>query len=188
MRYLSFIFSLVCCILFTACNDPKDKMQHNIQQMQSTPIYIPYSDMACWTEDSISSIDLCKQAKLKLVHYVDSVQCTTCYLQKVAQYEKLFQLEQETNYRFVNVFVIAPGSNRKRMLLLDHKDKLLPQMLFVDTAHVFTEKNKTIPSEEIYHTFLLNENDSVILVGNPVVYPKIAEIFYSTVKGRLKIK
>ena len=188
MRYPSFIFSLVCCILFSACNDPKDKMQHNIRQMQSTPISIPYSDMVCWSEDSISTIDLCKQAQLKLVHYVDSVQCTTCYLQKVAQYEKLFQLEQESKYRFVNVFVIAPGSKRKRMLLSDYKDKLLPQVLFVDTAHVFTEKNKTIPSEGMYHTFLLNENDSVILVGNPVIYPKIAEIFYSTVKGKLKLK
>lgn len=188
MKYISFIFSLVYCILFTACNDSKDKMQHNIRQMQSTPISIPYSDMVCWSEDSISPIDLCKQAQLKLVHYVDSVQCTTCYLHKIAQYKKLFQLEQESNFKFINVFVMAPGSKRKRMLLSDYKNKLLPQVLFVDTARVFAKKNRTIPSEEMYHTFLLNENDSVILVGNPVIYPKIAKLFYSTVKGRLKLK
>lgn len=188
MRYLFFIFSLVCCILFTACNDSKNKMQDNVRQMQSTPISMPYNNMECWVEDSISSIELCKKAKLKLVHYVDSVQCTTCYLRNVVQYEKLFLLEQESNFKFINVFVITPGPKTKRMLLSDYKAKLLPQVLFVDTARVFSKKNKTIPSEEMYHTFLLNENDSVILVGNPVIYPKIAKLFYSTVKERLKLK
>lgn len=189
MRYIYFIILLfVYCLLFTACKDSKQKMQDDIRHMQSSPISMPYSDMVCWAEDSISPIELCQKAKLKLVHYVDSVQCTTCYLQKIAQHNKLYQLEHESNLRFVNVFVIAPGSKTKQSLLSDYKNKLLPQVLFVDTARIFARKNKAIPSEEMYHTFLLNENDSVILVGNPVIYPKIAKMFHSIVKERLQLK
>ena len=67
----------------------------------------------------------------------------------------------------------------------DFQEKTIPQTIFVDTANVFTESNPNIPSESMYHTFLLDENNNVILVGNPIVNEKIADMLPSIVEEKL---
>lgn len=42
--------------------------------------------------------------------------------------------------------------------------------------------NITIPSESMYHTFLLDENNKVILVGNPIANVKIGDMLQPIVE------
>lgn len=178
------IISIVGYIFFTACNNSKDKMQKKIQQMQSMSISIPYSKMECWFNDSLSSINRYEHTRLKLVHYVDSAQCTTCYLQNVMQDGRLINIEKQTKNNFVNIFIIEPSPRRKQYLSSDYKNNLLPQVIFVDTAHIFMEKNK-LPSETMYHTFLLDENNKIILVGNPLTNKKIEGMILALIQKEL---
>ena len=48
---------------------------------------------------------------------------------------------------------------------------LLP--VHVDTAGVFIRENPHIPREAVYHTFLLDKDNRVVLVGNPSRSEKI---------------
>lgn len=38
------------------------------------------------------------------------------------------------------------------------------------------KENNHIPSESLFHTFLINKYDSIVLVGNPVKNRKIKEL------------
>jgi len=42
-----------------------------------------------------------------------------------------------------------------------------------------------LPKDNLLHTFLLDENNNVILVGNPVRNKKIKEMFYKIVEEKL---
>ena len=153
--------------------------------MQSTPISIPYNQMACWASDSLLKTAPWKHAKLKLVHYLDSAMCHSCYLQKTVHYRTIFQLEEETKNEFYNVFIITPDENAKKRLAIEFSACMLPPTIFVDSTNVFKRVNKNIPSGELYHTFLLDENDCVILVGDPILNPKIENLLLSTVNEKL---
>ena len=182
IRLLGIISLIFSSLIFVSCDSSKGKLQEKIQQMQSSKVLIPYEQMSCWATDSLESADSGKKAKLKLIHDVDSAQCSTCYLLKITMFKELFDLEKTTNNRFTNIFIIAPGIKDKKRLLSEYMKDLLPHTIFVDTAHVFVKSNPHIPEENMFHTFLLDDSDNVVLVGNPITNSDIKKIFYNQIK------
>lgn len=47
------------------------------------------------------------------------------------------------------------------------------------------KKNPHIPSEQIFHVFLLDENNDVILVDNPKFNPKVEEMLLAILEKKL---
>lgn len=125
MRKIGYIlsFTIGCCII-TACNSHKEDVQKALEKMQSSTICIPYERMECWASDSILEDRPWNKAKLKMVHYVDSATCSTCYLQKVAIYGLLFNMETQSNNDFYNVFIINPNIIAKKKLISDFTECL----------------------------------------------------------------
>ncbi len=178
------LLSAICSLIF-ACNSQKKELQEKVEKLQSTAIDIPYDRMGCWTSDSIMEISPWKKAKLKYVHYVDSASCSTCILSKIAANELLFRMEKLSNNEFYNIFIINPDNIAKKRLETDFHNKSIPPTIFVDSANVFTEVNPNIPSESMCHTFLLDENNKVILVGSLLGNEKIGDMLQSVVEKKL---
>lgn len=55
--------------------------------------------------------------------------------------------------------------------------------ILIDTLGEFERLNPHLPKNQALHTFLLDENNRVILVGNPLRNKKIKEMFYKRVEG-----
>ena len=55
----------------------------------------------------------------------------------------------------------------------------------MDTLGVFIDDNKHIPHHPDMHTFLLDEDNNVLLVGNPLENEKIEEMFWQIVEEKL---
>ncbi len=180
------ILLTISSILLSSCDSSKDRVHEAVTQMMSEYIDIPYDKMECWTNDSLMKVSPWKQAKLKLVHFVDSTQCSSCYLHKIAIQEKLLHFEHDYKKVFTNVFIIAPGQRDRRKLYAEYGSDLLPATIFVDTTHVFVESNPKFPEESMLHTFLLDENNKVILVGNPYVNKNMYEFLVGKVEERLR--
>ena len=71
------------------------------------------------------------------------------------------------------------------MLANNYKHKSTPTTLFIDSVNVFMEANPNIPSESMFHTFLLDDNNKVILVGNPIFNKQIDDMMLSIVEEKL---
>jgi hypothetical protein len=181
------MFLIVVCTIITACGSNKSKVKRIMEQMESAQIVIPYDKLDCWASDSIIEVSPWNKARLKLVHYVDSATCSTCYLHKVAIDETLFNIEALSNNDFYNVFIISPDSKAKKKLEADYFGKLIPQTIFVDSISVFMKLNPNIPPESMFHTFLLDEDNKVILVGNPMLNKQIETMMLSIVEEKLGI-
>lgn len=179
------IIILFLCFFICACDSQKGKIQEAISQLLLKPMEIPYGQMKCLTNDSLLEISPWKTAKLKLVHYVDSATCSTCFLKKITTYDQLFRLEEDYNNTFINVFVVEPGQKDKDRLYSDFENGELPTTLFVDTAHVFVKSNPMIPKYSILHTFLLDENNTVIFVGCPTANPHMMKMIVQKVEDYL---
>ena len=173
------------CYIITACNSGKAEVQETVEKMQSSAITVPFERMECWASDSTLKESPWNKAKLKLVHYVDSVTCSSCYLQKVAIDSLLFNMETLSDNEFYNIFIINPDNKTKNKLKSKYLERLIPQTIFVDSTNVFIEANPNIPPESMYHTFLLDESNKVVLVGNPMLNKQIEAMMLSIVEKKL---
>lgn len=57
--------------------------------------------------------------------------------------------------------------------------------IYVDTLGVFNRNNRHIPSNPELHTFLLDSNGYVLLVGNPLENEKIEKLFWQILEEKL---
>ena len=57
--------------------------------------------------------------------------------------------------------------------------------MYIDSTNVFINTNPHIPAEEMFHVFLLNEKDSIVLVGNPLFNPQIEDLLIKQVDDRM---
>ena len=57
--------------------------------------------------------------------------------------------------------------------------------VILDTLGQFERLNPHLPKNKALHAFLLDENNNVILVGNPLLNKKIKEMFYRIVEEKL---
>lgn len=58
--------------------------------------------------------------------------------------------------------------------------------VIIDLNYEFKKLNPHIPENYLYHTFLLDTANNVILVGNPTNNGKIMNVLYEKVTGSLK--
>lgn len=58
--------------------------------------------------------------------------------------------------------------------------------ILLDTIGEFKMLNPHLPQNTLLHSFLLNEKNEVILVGNPSQNKKIQELFYQLVEKNLR--
>ncbi len=56
-----------------------------------------------------------------------------------------------------------------------------PDVMVWDSAMVFVRSNPAVPDNSDYHTFLLDRDNRVVLVGSPVGNPKMWELYKSTI-------
>ena len=62
----------------------------------------------------------------------------------------------------------------------------LSHPMYVDSKSVFSKVNPQLPKESLFHIFLLDENNNVILVGNPLFNPKLEKMLRRTLQEKLK--
>lgn len=60
-------------------------------------------------------------------------------------------------------------------LLLRYSDFKYP--VLIDNEQMFLKLNKQIPNNKKLHTFLLNSNNDVIFIGNPLENGRIEDLF-----------
>lgn len=108
-----------------------------------------------------------------MVVYVDSSACSSCTLDKMYVWNKSIEKARKQGNRLKYVFIIAPKAEQLEDAYLSIESNGLESPVYVDTAYVFRKANPHLPEERMYHSFLLDAKDSVVIVGNPMGNPKI---------------
>lgn len=170
---------------FCSCTNPASKMAETISEMQSRPVSIPFKKMSCWINDSIQEDRPWENADLKLVVYTDSLDCSQCTLKKMYLWKDFVKIEKKYRNKFYIFFIIQSGSNSTYALSQYFHYTELNHPMYIDSTNVFINTNPHIPAEEMFHVFLLNEKDSIVLVGNPLFNPQIEDLLIKQVDDRM---
>lgn len=80
------------------------------------------------------------------------------------------------------VYVVETTSKEKDFVYTQFRDARIEGAVYLDTCHAFRKANPYVPDNPLFHTFVLNEQDSVVLVGNPFKNEKMENLFLKVIE------
>lgn len=180
MKQIAFLLLMMC--LQAACQESdKERLTRLVQEWDGKEIAFPAQ--AVFTVQGRDTVDFRWQAApYRIVTYVDSLGCASCKL----QLPKWKQLIEETDSLFGKeklsyVFFFHPKDARE-LTYLTRRDAFTYPVCF-DREDAFNRVNR-FPSEMALQTFLLDKDNRVVAIGNPVHNPQVKELYLNIIGGK----
>ena len=181
MQKLSLIslLTLIVGLVLDSCVS-RERVTHTgiISEWVGREIVMPDELVYQIKEDTID-LDL-DYPDFKIISYVDSSGCTSCRM-KLAMWSELINELKSIPDVYVEVIMIVNSDDPKEIsYLLQCNNYLNP--VAIDGDNLFNRLNE-LPPRSDHQTFLLDTENKVIAVGNPVRNPKIKDIFLQHISG-----
>ena len=173
------IFVMFLLLLFVSCvNKGSDNIVSLLKEWEHKEIVFPKKMyFTIMLEDTIL-YDY--RSEYKILTYIDSIGCTSCKLQLPAWKMLIEEMDSLYTDKVKFIFVFSPHRIQDinyAMLAANFK-----YPVSVDTHDSFASLNR-FPSDTKFHTLLLDKNNKVIVIGNPVYNPKIKELYMKVVSN-----
>ncbi len=179
----SIIFTTPIALALVACQLSDANQRKVVAEWSGREISIP-ENLSFQISTTDIEIDL-DAPDFKVINYVDSNGCTFCRM-KLAQWNGV-----------IDEFKALPGVDIEILTIVNTVD--IPEILFqinqsnylhpiaIDSANVFDRTN-ILPTETDYHAFLLNADNEVLAIGNPVNNPKIKDLYRNIILEKSDIE
>ncbi len=160
MRYHILIALL---FILLGCKDKeKEYIEQIVREWTGKEIVFPENiPSKIFGQDTNCNYLLSKPAKVLV--YTDSTGCTACKLNFYDWMLKIKSLESNKDVSFL--FYVHSQNYKTFTNALKGEEFDYP--IFYDTQNVLANQNH-FPKNERFHTFLLNESNHVVLIGNPL--------------------
>ena len=174
---------LLFSIAFGSCYSRQRETRDVLAEMSKNKIDIPFSEMGCFHSeaDTMRSV-AAVEPKYTFVHYVDSSQCSPCALDRMYTWNKFIDEYSKKGVRFA--FIVEPKIEQMEDVHFSIASSGLHSPIYVDSLFAFRKQNKKLPTEQKYHSFLLDKLGHVILVGNPLQNSKIEELLDKIINNK----
>ena len=159
------LFPVLCAVLalaFSSCSGSPGG--NRVKDFYSSEIGFP-SGLERIEGSSGRHPDLTVPA-VRFVVYVDSIQCSSCHLNRMPKYSQYASLE--TLYPdFQLVAIMWPNAESAPTMAADIAHRAFPFDVFLDKDGSFAAANPSIPSNRDHHCFLLDRQGHPVFSGDP---------------------
>ena len=171
-----FVFVLGLCI---SCSTRNQRLEQEYLELSSTRISLP-DEMLCVQEGSIKKTPL-GDAPYKFLYYIDSTECSSCSIAHLSAFNKLIDLS-ESNDSLDFVIIFSPMLKNSTTLAEDLNIYEYDFPVYIDDKGAFRDSNRHIPSNRLFHQFLIKADGIPIFVGSPLTSSEMSQLFYDTLK------
>ncbi|MBQ7237359.1 MAG: hypothetical protein IJS20_01060 [Bacteroidales bacterium] len=174
MKKILFLF-IDIVFLFSSCLSNKpEQIEEQVNNVYHNKIYIPFDSLIC-IHSRITVDDNLKytHSRFKILNFVDSKSCSECTILKMTYWNEYLYSNEEIS----SAFIFEANSSIIHQIEESYNECGLDHPIYIDTCGAFRKCNPFIPDNSIFHTLLLNESDSIILIGNPLNNEKIAKLY-----------
>lgn len=173
-------FALLLCILhlLSCSSSESEKLRKESASFLGKDITVPYSKMIVFSSDISDSLYNKDKDTSSYVYvsYLDSTECTPCHLSKVNEWEEIVSIFNKSNLSVDVVLIYVAKEDAVSTLWKSYNSNGCLRKVYVDTSNVFKNTNKFLPIDKKLHTFLLNPQGKVVLIGDPIRNEKIREL------------
>lgn len=158
-------------LLFSSC---KSEFEKEYSLLKGSHIAFP-NTLSMTFEGKDTIVNELFNSQYKLVVYKDSMSCTPYYIETLSKWNRI--LNKYNKDVLAIFFILSPSEEEEEdfRLLLRYSDFKYP--VLIDNEQMFLKLNKQIPNNKKLHTFLLNSNNDVIFIGNPLENGRIEDLF-----------
>ena len=169
-----------------ACGGPGNRAAQDIRRWIRTRVEIPAGLVARADGRDTLLVPEDSGVVAKVLVYYSAEGCTPCKLKELMQWRPMIEeLAEDSAVRFV--FILNPAHTTERELEMTLYGMRFAHPVFYDRASGFEAANPELPQNPVFHTFLLDSANRVMLVGSPVGNAKMWELYKRTIAD-LKVK
>ena len=182
MKYITLI---MCVWMLASCQESREEaMLRLVKEWNGKEIKFPsHSTFTVLGKDTIdfSFVD----ADYKVLTYIDSMGCASCKLQLPRWKEWVHEVDSLTDGKVPFLFYLHP-KDMKELRYLTRRDGFSYPVCY-DEKDELNRLNR-FPSDMTFQTFLLDRNNRVVAMGNPIYNPKVKELYLDLITGKQSAK
>ena len=183
MSMLKWLFVICSVLLLASCGETeKERINRLVKEWEGKEILLPsHSTFTVQGKDTVDFTFV--DADYKVLIYIDSVGCTSCKLQLHRWKEWMAEVDSLTGSSVPFLFYFHP-KDMKELRLLTRRDTFKYPVCF-DEKDELNSLNH-FPSDMTFQTFLIDRNNKVVAMGNPIHAPKVKELYLDILMGNKK--
>lgn len=174
------IIFLPVVIALPGCSD-YSRVYDDIKRLKMRPIDMDVSLMMNLSKN----YDPDEKSEMTFVEYFDSTECTPCAISRLYLWDLYINKHTEYNDLVKYVFIFSAFDTID--IAFDNYN-VNNQLITVywDSCGTFIKNNPHIPQNTKMHSFLLDRNNTITLIGNPLSNNKIEKLLNKMVIKSLK--
>ncbi len=170
-------FSLLFLIVVSCKDVEKERITHLVKEWSGKEVFFPeHSVFTVQGQDTINF--KISDSGYKIVTYVDSIGCSSCKLKLLHWKGFVNDMDTVANVQFL--FFFHPKS-MQGLLHTIREDNFTYPVCF-DEKDEFNNRNQ-FPSEMAFQTFLLDKDNRVVAIGNPIHNAQVKELYKEIILG-----
>lgn len=185
IQRIIYIITSVYCILFCSCKTDNNSMEIEkiVKEWTGKEIIFP-QNISCISMNKDTTCVSPNSTPYKILVYTDSIGCMSCKL-KLYKWNALIDEVKNEMQSLVNFqFYLHPKDVENVQFLLRRDAFKYPAYLDVTNQ---LDKINNLPKNEEFQTFLLDKNNIVVAIGNPVNNFRIWDLYKQIIKGNKHI-
>ena len=183
-RYaLHIVFAISTILLLYSCTD--NQLVKSIQQFKGQQITIPADLHTVWKgRDTLLSGFT--QVPVKFVVWVDSLNCASCKVNSMREWNDVVKYADSLAQWFNIIFLFTPKKKDLNKVNTALRANRFDYPIFIDRNADFVKQNPRLPKQQQLHIFLLDKDNRVILVGNPLRNPTLWVLYQRTIQTMIE--
>ena len=180
------IVTLMMCVwMLASCQESREEaMLRLVNEWNGKEIKFP--SRSVFTIQGKDTVDFeFKDADYKVVTYIDSVGCTSCKLQLHRWKQLVAEVDSLTDDSVPFLFYFHP-KNIKELRYLTRRDGFTYPVCFDEQDEI--NRLNQFPSVMDFQTFLLDKDNKVVAMGNPILNPNIKDLYLEVISRKPKSK
>lgn len=171
----------IACLGILSLNSCKDrKLYRQLEEFSGREVVIPET-MLRVDYSNRGTVDY-GDKKALLVVYVDSVECASCRIKGMFRYGNIIDFATDSISGFAPMFIFSPRKQQLKDVRQTLEYSGLDYPALLDENGSFPRENPHIPADNRFHTFLLDNDRKVVLVGDPSANPTLWELYKTTIR------
>ena len=175
------IVTLIMCVwMLASCEESREEaMLRLVNEWNGKEIKFP--SRSVFTIQGKDTVDFeFGNADYKVVTYIDSMGCTSCKLQLPRWKKLVAEVDSLTGGSVPFLFYFHP-KDMKELRYLTRRDDFEYPVCFDEKDDL--NRLNHFPSDMTFQTFLLDNDNKVVAMGNPVLNPKVKDLYLDVIKG-----
>ena len=181
------IYKIAILLLFfilTNCHDDTPNTIKILKKWQNKTIIFPQKlQFKVFDQDTINLLN--QTSRYKIVSHITLQGCTACKLQ-LPKWKEIKEEIDSLSSEPIPLLLFSNSKNSFKVINIS-KNYSFNYPICIDEKDSLNILNN-FPKDERFHTFLLDQDNKIKVIGNPVLNPKIKELYLKVITGDTSTK